>query len=146
MINPPGAVFSGGEIPSTDRLGGEWVGARVPRGGHIIFSGCPSSPPAQPPRSTMFLSHCTQCLCGPSGRGFTDSSCKELVSIFSRQRQKFREVTGSLSLQRVMKGNGQSQVPERTVSATSILFHLPTGDPVPMTFRNKSILPPSPLP
>ena len=41
---------------------------------------------------------------------------KELVSIFSRQSQKFQEVTGSLSLQRVMKGNGQSQVPERTVS------------------------------
>lgn len=82
----------------------------------------------------------------PLARASVTALVKELVSIFSRQSQKFWEVTGSLSLQRVMKGNGQSQVPERTVSTSSILLHLPTGDLVPMTFRNKSILCPFPLP
>lgn len=124
------------------------------RGGCIIISGClavHSDCPPFPTHSASQEHHVpfplhTVSFVSPLAGASVTALVKELVSIFSRQSQKFREVTGSLSLQRVMKGNGQSQVPERTVSTSSILLHLPTGDLVPMTFRNKSILCPFPLP
>lgn len=41
----------------------------------------------------------------PLAGTFSDSSSKELVSIFSRPSQKFWKVMGRLSLQRVIEGN-----------------------------------------
>ena len=41
MINPPGAVISGGEMPSMDRLGGERQGR-----GEYFGAGASSSPAA----------------------------------------------------------------------------------------------------
>ena len=98
---------------------------------HECAQGCPRPHPLSLPGAPYSFRTAHSVFCEPSGWGFSDGSCKELVSIFSRQSQKFWEVMGRLNLRRVMKGNGQSQAPERTVSAFSILSHLPRGGPCP---------------
>lgn len=136
MTNPPGVVISGGEIPCTSRLGGEQgaedlgVGPSSSLAAHECAQGCPLPHPLSLRGAPCSFRAVHGVYCEPSGRGFSDGSCKELVSIFSRQSQ-FWEVLGRLNLQRVMKGNGQSQAPERTASASSILSHLPRGEPCP---------------
>lgn len=121
---------------------------------HECFTACPLPHPLCPPshHPQPVEAPCSICsarsvFCELSGQGFSNRTCEELVSIFSRQSQKVWEVMGRLSLPRVMKGNDQSQAPERMVmSASSILSYLPCGDPVPLTCRDISVLSPSPLP
>lgn len=119
------------------RLGGEQgaeelgMGSSSSLAAHEYSQGCPlpTHSASSQEHHVPFALH-TGSFSKLSGQAISDSSCKELVSIFSRQSQKLWEVMGSLSLQRVVKGNDQSQAPERMVmSASLILSHLPRGGP-----------------
>lgn len=112
MINPPGAIVSGGKIPSTGRLGGEQQVEDLGRVPSSSLAAPFPNPLSLPPGAPCSFCIAHSVFCKLSGQGFSDSPCEELVSIFSRQSQKLWEVMERLSLSSVMKGNDQFQAPD----------------------------------
>lgn len=74
---------------------GPWLPMSAPEAAH-------SASPQQH-RVPSAAAHSVFCEC--PGQGGNDRSCKELVSIFSRQSQRLWKVVGRLRWERMMKGN-----------------------------------------